>query len=616
MTSGGSGKALCSNQPVSRVKRKRSGKRRRGPQREEKRDRHRAERPIDPSLTQTGSGRYEIAGRWPLLALSALTWLLSLLLFEPLSWWPVGFVVFVPWLLAVCAARQARWAYLASFFLGAAFFLTHLRWLYTTTPEGYVAGAFYLALQFPLAAWVVRHLCRRRGLSVTLAFSLVWVAVELFRSRGPLAFPWFLLGHSQIRVLSMIQIADLAGVFGISFVLALVNGWIVDLKLRMIPRWQGRRQPLDQAVWRWGVVTAVLLLATVFYGRYRLGTQVFVDGPRLSVVQGDFLLEAVRGANGVSDTEKMLVYFRQVTQAALDSPDMIVLPETPWTMVLNKEGRARDPDWEPFHELFVRRAARHGVYMTVGGMSQVPQPAGSYPEQHRYNSAFVYAPGQDEPARYDKIHLVPFGEYVPFRYTKGLFWLYRFLNDSWFNQWGRGGIEYSLTPGKAFTTFKMHARSLDERVFRFRITICYEDVIPQIFRRFVTDGRGHKHVDFMLNISNDGWFGRGAQQPQHLVNCAFRAVENRVAVARAVNTGVSGFIRPDGSWYELMSDPDHRPQAGGIGHRTARLRLDRRVSFYSCYGDLFAGVCTVLALAGLVDAIGHLRKRKAGKVTP
>jgi apolipoprotein N-acyltransferase len=264
--------------------------------------------------------------------------------------------------------------------------------------------------------------------------------------------------------------------------------------------------------------------------------------------------------------------------------------------------------------MFVRRAKQYGAFVTVGGMSEEPQPPRCYPEKHRYNSAFVYAPGQAEPARYNKIHLVPFGEYVPFRYSKRLFWLYRFLNDSAFNPWGRGGNEYSLTAGKEFTNFELRARSLDERAFRFGITICYEDVIPQIFRRFVTDGRGRKRVDFMLNISNDGWFGRGPQQPQHLVNCAFRAVENRVAVARAANTGVSGFIRPDGLWHDLMSDPDHRPRAGGMGHRTARLQLDPRVSFYSCYGDLFAGVCAVLALAGLVDAlVCRRRERRASR---
>lgn len=605
-----------SHQSVSRVSRKRSRKNNRVRQPEPRSDRLRTSCPDDNLVQQTDDGRYELAGRWPLFALSALTWLLSQPLFEPFSWWPFGFIVFVPWLLAVCAARNTRWVYLVSFLLGAAFFLAHLHWLYTTTPEGYVAASvLLLGLGFPLAVWPVRHLCRRRGLSVAMVFPVVWVAVELLRSRGPLAFPWFLLGHSQIRILSMIQIADVAGVFGVSFVLAMVNGWLVDLMLRLIPIWRGHGRPLGRFCWQWGVVSTVFVLATFFYGRYRLASQTLVDGPRLSVVQGDFLLEAVRGANGISDEKKMLLYLREMTKSSGDSPDMIVLPETPWGMVLNKEARAADPDWEPINDLFVRRAKQYGAYVTVGGMSEDPQPAGTYPAAHRYNSAFVYAPGEDEPARYNKIHLVPFGEYVPFRYTKGLFWLYRFLNDGPFNPWGRGGNEYSLTSGRDFTTFEMRARSMDQQVFKFGITICYEDVIPQVFRKFVTDGHGRKQVDFMLNISNDGWFGRGAQQPQHLVNCAFRAVENRVAVARAANTGVSGFIRPDGSWYDLMSDPGRRPRAGGLGHRTARIQMDRRVSFYSCYGDLFAGFCALLALAGLIDAIVCSRKMKAKKVT-
>jgi len=593
------------------VSRKRLGKNKRNRQSEQRRHHQRANGVAAALPDRADKGRYEIVGRWPILALAAVTWLLSLPLFEPFSWWPFGFIVCVPWLLAVCAARNARWVYIASYLLGSAFFLTHFRWLYSTTAEGYVAASLYLAVYFPLAAWPIRHLCRRRGLSVALVFPIVWVAVELLRSRGPLGFPWFLLGHSQIRLLTMIQIADLAGAFGVSFVLAMVNGWFVDLKLRVIPRWLGSSRPIEKTVWRWGVVTAALLLATIVYGRYRLGSQVLVEGPRISVVQGDFLLETVRGYNGASPEQKMLTYLRQATQASGDSPDMIVLPETPWAMLLNKEARAADPELlEPWNGLFVRRAKQYGAYVTVGAMSEEPQPPGTYPKEHRYNSAFVYAPGESEPMRYNKIHLVPFGEFVPFRYSKRFFWLYHFLNDSEFNYFGRGGYEYSLTPGDDFTVFKMRSRLLDPQVFRFGITICYEDVIPQIFRRFVTDEQGEKRVDFMLNISNDGWFGRGTQQPQHLVNCAFRAVENRVAVARSVNTGVSGFIRPDGSWHDLMSEPGKRPRAGGMGHRTAQLKIDPRVSFYSCYGDLFAGLCALLTLVGLADAIGYRWKSK------
>jgi len=172
-------------------------------------------------------------------------------------------------------------------------------------------------------------------------------------------------------------------------------------------------------------------------------------------------------------------------------------------------------------------------------------------------------------------------------------------------------VEYSLTPGTQYTTFAMRMRSPESRELHFGITICYEDVIPDVFRRFVVDGAGRKRADFMVNISNDGWFGHGAQQPQHLVNCAFRAIENRVPVARAVNTGVSGFVASDGSWYDVAADSQRHPQAGGVGYRVARLWLDPRVTFYSRHGDLFAFACGLLGAVGMADAIVVARRRRA-----
>jgi len=548
--------------------------------------------------------------RWPIFASAALTLLLSLPLFEPFSWFPLGFVVFAPWIVSLCVAQNSRLVYATDYLLGTAFFLIHLRWLYATTGAGYVAASLYLAVYFLLAAWPIRYLCRHKNVPAVVAFPIGWAAVEFLRSHGPLAFPWFMLGHSQIRVLSMIQVADLAGVIGVTFVLATVNGWLADLAMVRWRLWPGSRSHTLHGAWDGGIATILLVIATFGYGRYRLATQELTDGPTVAVIQGDFLLEAVRGSQGVTDLEKMRTYLTLAEETARQSPDLIVFPETPWPMILNPEILDQEPGWTSYQRLFTERAQRFGSFLVVGGMSEFPQPEGSYPAAHRHNSAFVYSPDGGPPARYDKIHLVPFGEFVPFRYTRGLFWLYRFLNDSWFNPWGRGGVEYSLTPGSEFSTFTMQARSMEGRPFSFAVTICYEDVIPQVFRRFVRDRDGRKRVDFMLNISNDGWFGHGNQQPQHLVNCAFRAVENRVAVARAVNTGVSGFLGPDGSWHDLVSAPDRRPQAGGIGHRIARLTIDPRPSVYSRYGDWLGALCGLATLAVLSDwGVRKLRRR-------
>jgi apolipoprotein N-acyltransferase len=532
----------------------------------------------------------------------------------------LGYVVFVPWLIAACTTRSKVWAYLGTYLLGAAFMLFHFRWLFDTTPEGYVAASLlYLAMFFPLAAWALRQAWHRR-IPLVVAFPVIWTGFEILRAHNPLGFPWFLLGHSQIHLLPMVQIADFAGVYGVTFVVAMANGLVADALLTWIVARRG-----GPAKWRpilaFELPAGVIVLAaTIGYGAYRLSESRFTDGPLTAVLQGDFLLRADPHDTGASEASKEAAYLAMVNQVIAEHPDLdlVVLPETPWTMYLNREMRLRHPSLTGQHERWVQLTAEHKLSVVVGAMSEEPQPKGTYPSEYRYNSAFLYTPGDPEPQRYDKIHLVPFGEYVPFRYGR-LHWLYCFLNDGPWNPWGRPQrpgdkpFEYSLTAGKDFTVLKL-PQSASGHNGRFGVTICYEDVIPQIFRRFVGSPDGTKRVDFMMNISNDGWFGHGNQQPQHLVNCAFRAIENRVGIARAVNTGVSGFIDPDGRWRDLMSDP---PQAGGSGVRVARIMLDPRVTFYSLHGDVFGFACLALTLVVCGDAVvgwwrGGQRVRKPG----
>lgn len=557
-----------------------------------------------------------------MLGLSLLTYLLSLPLFEPHSLWPIAYVAFVPWALGIAVSRGGSRIYVISYLVGVAFFLTHFFWLYDTTPPGYVLGSLYLALFWPVVAWPIRKLYRGRHVPMSIALPVAWVAVEWIRSIGRLAFPWFLAGHTQIRLLTMIQIADLAGAFGVSFVVMTVNGLLVDLLLGPIVAWR-KGWPMARRFSRLGTAMALLVVAgTIIYGRVRLGGSSWREGPQIAAVQGDYPMTTDPNAPVPEWHEKYETYMSMMKEAARSDPDMMVLPETPFSMSLNRElrelpgsgllaqmsekERAVYEGWavtnERLHQLFKDLVNEWQCYLVVGSLSEVKQRSGEYPDWHKYNSAFVYSPGREEPERYDKIHLVLFGEYVPFRYSWRGF--YRFLNDGPWNPWGRGGREYSLTPGSDYTTFTMTSKLMDNEPFDFGITICYEDVIPQVFRRFVVDpASGKKRVDFMLNISNDGWFGHGSQQPQHLVNGAFRAVENRVAVARAANTGITGFIRPDGSWYNLFSPSDDAPRAGGSGYRTARLPVDPSVSFYSRYGDLFAQACAALMLLVLIDAV-------------
>lgn len=581
-------------------------------------------RPDESLPTILLAGQTDVQSRGVILLLTAVTWVLSLPMFAPWGFWPVGYVVFVPWLLAVALSSRAGWAYLVSYLLGAAFYLMHFRWLYDTTPEGYLAASLlYVAPLFVPVAWVTRHLHRTRGWCLAFAFPLVWTAQELAHSRGPLAFPWFLLGHSQYRLLSMIQVADIAGAYGVSFVLAAVNGLIADLLLRSFFKRRGKKKEERPLKLRLAIAFGVALPVLAFlYGQFRLHQGGQAEGPKVAVVQGDFPLFTYEDPGEPVATEevKREAYLRLAREAASGRPDLVVLPETPWSMTLNAEGAGTVESRRARRE-FARLAEEHQTSIVVGGMSlefNKDHSPTAYPRFRRFNSAFIFRPEGGEPARYDKINLVLFGEYVPFRYSCHA--LYRFLNEGpWIPAaWRQDGFEYSLDPGRDYSVFPLGAPTTTRAAgtatgavaTSFGITICYEDVIPQVFRRFILDPEGTKKAGFMLNISNDGWFGHGNQQAQHLVNCAFRAVENRVGVARSVNTGISGFVRPDGSWHDLVQAEGRRLHAGGTGWRTAGVMIDPRITFYSRYGDVLPVAWSLVAVGGLVDA-GRVHWRKS-----
>ncbi|MBN1492234.1 MAG: hypothetical protein JXA69_20140 [Phycisphaerae bacterium] len=599
-----------------------------------------------PVAAPRGFPPIAIERRWPVLALAAVSYLLSLRLFEPGAIRPLGYVVFVPWIIAICLSSRTVWLYLVSFLLGLAFWATHWHWLYQMSPLVLAVAGVILAAPFPLVAWPVRHLYRRRGMSLTIVFPMAWTASELFRMRGFFGAPLCLLAHSQVRFASLIQIADLVGALGVTFVVAMVNGWLADLVLHLLASrragrfWQGSPRLLVCSL-----LLVLVLSATVLYGRARLAFDGTTAGPRVAVVQNDFpinlgdptLTPPRRPASAADDeidhlwrekgedwtADARLAYLHTLNDAAQTAPYLMVLPESVWSMVLNREFRESplgDPErtlrMQLQHEEFVGLVRQYHAALVVGATSIELQPPGDFPGELLYNSAFFYKPGVVEPDRYDKISPVLFGEHLPFRCSQRFFWLYRLLNDGPWNPWGHGGIEYVVTPGRDYTVFSLPARSPEGRSYCFATAICLEDTLPQLYRRFVVDSDGRKRVDFMLTISNARWFGQGNQQAQHLVDCAFRAVENRIWIARSSDGGISGFINSDGTWRDLVGCHADNLQPGGGGYRLGEARIDPRVTLYSRCGDWLAWICLGLVVAAMLDAIaaatmgGHPRPVK------
>jgi apolipoprotein N-acyltransferase len=183
----------------------------------------------------------EIRTRRAVLLLTGLSLGMSCLLFPPVDGWWLAYVCLVPWLVCVCTAERARFVYFASLLMGLGFFGVHIRWLAPVTTPGYLALCVGFSVFFPLAAWPIRHMVRRHRVSVALTAPIAWVAMEYLRSITALGFPWALLGHSQYKILTVIQISDLVGAYGVSFVLVMVNGWITDLLIQPILIWRSAR---------------------------------------------------------------------------------------------------------------------------------------------------------------------------------------------------------------------------------------------------------------------------------------------------------------------------------------------------------------------------------------
>lgn len=602
---------------------------------------HRTQTGAAPAAAPPSEGRPKRLGREAgegvlacLLTIAAISWS-----FPPYELWPLAFVGLVPWGLAVCRAERPWVIHWLGLFGGWGFYLFNLRWMIPVTGLGYAALAFYLALYWPLTTWAVRT-ARRHGISVIWSLPVVWTACEYLRAWVMSGFPWFFIAHAFYRQPLLIQISDLTGAYGVTFLAVMANGLWIELLLCRRPA-HGAQTSKRQLL-AGGAAVAALWSGALLYGGYRLRQVDFRPGPRIAVIQHDFPIVATPP---YSDPRQVLLshHLTLAAQAAEQKPDLVAFPESAWNAEQNAgflEVEYRTASWafgKLCHEataafargdyaavngiidrlqdemesyrggrptVLPRLPAQGGppVTVAVGAVAVETFPEAVAPKVKKFNSVLIYdRDGRQQRQRYDKTHLVPFGELVPFRYGR-LHWLYRWLNDLSPMSYG-GKLEYSLTPGRELEVFKLPTAA---GTMRFGTPICYEDVMPYVIRNYVWDN-GRRRVDFLVNVSNDGWFLHSPELPQHLASCVFRAVENRVGIARAVNTGISGFIDPNGRLYSMV-EKDGRWLGDGegiIGWRVDRVWLDQRASVYGRFGDWFSQLCLGLTVVVWLTAMGE-----------
>ncbi len=541
------------------------------------------------------------------LLLEALTVIFFCALFPPVSLWWLGYVALVPWLILVLRT-STKAQLILSYIIGLIIFLINVHWIRPITLPGYISMCLYFALYWPLAGLLIQQLHRNFHLPVIASAPIGWVICEYIRSLGPLGFQWFYLGHSQVSVPVMIQIADIAGVYAVSFVLVLVNvaiaGFIASIN----------NSSLVARSVRTGILAMALISATFFYGQWRLHQHTITIGPKLAVVQEDFPMFVDKDIPGL--TESLMAYLTlSINAAEHEHPDMIIWPETCIPISINPEFLHAKTDDESLKseqavatdvvDMLGKHCRESNAMLILGALSKRINPPGHYPAIDKYNSALIFNRKGKYVGRYDKIRLVLFGEYVPFRYTiPRLYW---FLNEN-MTPYGKNGFEYSLTPGTKLKRFSMTAGG---RKYNFAIAICYEDTMADLIADFVAPINGKKQIDFLVNISNDGWFNHSAELPEHLDIARFRAVENRISIARAVNTGISAIITPNGKIQQVVRTTSMLYGPGVRGYVADNIEIDSRVSIYSRIKDIPLMLLTIVVLlAILIDWLIRFSKRR------
>jgi len=491
------------------------------------------------------------------LFLSSLSAALLILSFPRFNLEFLAWFAFVPVFFAL-NNKSLKQAFFLFFITGIIFWSGIIYWLAHVTLAGTIVLILYLALYFAAFGLIIRP-CTKNSTPYSLIFiPSVWVLLEYLRSHIFTGFPWALLGYSQYLNLPVIQIADITGAWGVSFLVMMVNVAIVEIAWSGI---KGLRPRLKTVT----ILLVLFLFLTLSYGYFRLSARPpkQTQHPvRVSVIQGNISQELKWEP---AARVYILGRYTQLTeQAAADKPDLIIWPEASAPGLLGEDDV---------------------VFQEISGLSKkvkIPLLIGAVATSNDkyYNSALLVEPSGAIVNRYDKIHLVPFGEYIP---LKNMFSFLETIAPI-------GDIER----GVKFTVFENHGRP-GRAPEKFAVLICFEDLFPELSREFVKRGAG-----FLVNVTNDAWYKKTNAAHQHFQACVFRAVENRVFLARSANTGVSGLINPYGRIISLVSD-ESGENIFISGYNTQEITpAGEAITFYTRYGDIFPLGCFLFALYGII----------------
>jgi apolipoprotein N-acyltransferase len=483
-----------------------------------------------------------------------------------LSW-----VALVPLIYSILNSNGHRYSFKAGIVAGVIYFFGTQYWIsHSINNYGHLPLPASMAIVLLLSLYqslytgvfgLLLHLAAKNTkVPVYISAPTLWVGLEYLRGILFSGFPWSYLGYTQYKILPLIQIADITGVYGVSFLIVCFNAVIADFLIK------GRAPdcPLIRKLLPFACFTVIMAL--VFsYGYKRLDNNLAANTVRVSVIQGNVEQEKKwdkKFTASIIDTYKTMTL-----KAVSDGAKLVIWPESSMPFLFGSDKTLTD-DLITFQKEL-------GIYLVFGTDLVRGYKNGRY---SLTNSAVVLAPDGKILCIYDKIHLVPFGEYVPLRDV--LFFIDKLVT----------GIG-DFTQGNALTIAKTPLGD-------FAAPICYEIAFSELVGAFYRYGG-----DFIVTITNDAWFGRTSGPYQHFIMAVFRAIETRKPVMRAANTGISGFIDSTGA---VMA----RSELFEKAIITRDISTNPTITFFSLFGGIFAHICNIINLAIIIKLIKGRSQRQ------
>lgn len=491
------------------------------------------------------------------IALCLVSAILLILSFPPFNIWLFAWLGFVPVFFAL-KNKTLKQSFFIFFISGTIFWSGIIYWLTHVTLIGTIILIVYLALYFACFGLIIRPATKNSTVYSLIFIPSVWVILEYIRGHLFTGFPWALLGYSQFLNLPVIQIADIFGVWGVSFLLMLSNVAIVEII------WS-----IKNKFWKRLKITIILLISllclSLIYGYAKLSKS---QPPtpnselKLSVIQGNIPQEFKW------DREYSSVILDKYSALSMlanyEHPDLIIWPEAAIPGILGED------DWV-YQRVFSLAKETKTPILT----GAVVNDEGNY-----FGSALLIDSSGEIIKRYDKIHLVPFGEYIPLKKILPFLQTIVPIGD--------------IKKGKDYTIFQLQAKSSGNKV-KFAVLDCFEDVFPELAREFSKKG-----AEFLINITNDAWYKQTSAPYQHLQASVFRAIENRLPLARSANTGVSGFIAPTGEIISLIQDKTGN-NIFVSGYLTKDINTNKAaLTFYAKYGDILIIACLIFIFYAII----------------